>query len=101
VRAFDNWNPTAVRVAHKETARIGCSLHHLVPARAGKRTAVRPSISTKASSADDVSRSSRPFEWHKQWYPVSPVQDLAADMPNKLTLLGMDFVVWFHRPSSR
>ena len=40
-----------------------------------------------------------PFAWPAEWYPVAPVQDLARDRPNKLTLLGMDLVVWRHAPS--
>ena len=34
-------------------------------------------------------------------YPLAPVQDLAHDKPNKLTLLGMDLVIWLHAPSDR
>lgn len=40
------------------------------------------------------------FDWSKQWYPVSPIQDLDKDGPNKITLLGIDMAVWFHKPSS-
>ena len=39
------------------------------------------------------------FDWKTEWYPVIPVQDLNKDTPNRITLLGMDFVVWFHESS--
>ena len=39
------------------------------------------------------------FEWRSEWFPLAPVRDLAADAPNKLTLLGMDLVAWQHAPS--
>jgi hypothetical protein len=41
------------------------------------------------------------FDWHTEWFPLAPVHDLDKDAPNKLTLLGKDLVVWFHRPSAR
>jgi phenylpropionate dioxygenase-like ring-hydroxylating dioxygenase large terminal subunit len=41
-----------------------------------------------------------PFEWSKHWYPVVLIQDLDRDGPNKITLLGLDMAVWFHKPTS-
>ena len=37
------------------------------------------------------------FDWVNQWYPLAPLQDLDPNAPNKLTLLGMDIVVWRSR----
>jgi phenylpropionate dioxygenase-like ring-hydroxylating dioxygenase large terminal subunit len=39
------------------------------------------------------------FDWKTEWYPVIPVQDLNMKTPNRITLLGMDFVLWYHEPS--
>jgi phenylpropionate dioxygenase-like ring-hydroxylating dioxygenase large terminal subunit len=35
------------------------------------------------------------FNWSTEWYPVVPVRDLHKDKPNRVTLLGKDFCVWF------
>jgi phenylpropionate dioxygenase-like ring-hydroxylating dioxygenase large terminal subunit len=35
------------------------------------------------------------FDWSTEWYPVAPVRDLDKEKPNRLTLLGKDFCVWF------
>ncbi|BDA48006.1 Protein TIC 55, chloroplastic [Coccomyxa sp. Obi] len=35
-----------------------------------------------------------PFQWSKHWYPVSVEDCLLKDKPNKVTLLGRDYVVW-------
>lgn len=55
-----------------------------------------------AKSNSDSNSKLKPtaFDWSKQWYPVSPLQDLDKDGPNKITLLGIDMAVWFHKPSS-
>ncbi|MEM9948740.1 MAG: Rieske 2Fe-2S domain-containing protein, partial [Cyanobacteria bacterium P01_D01_bin.36] len=34
------------------------------------------------------------FDFFKQWYPVSPVEDLDPSKPTPITLLGLDFVIW-------
>lgn len=34
------------------------------------------------------------FQWSKHWYPVSLEDCLLKDKPNKVTLLGRDYVVW-------
>ena len=50
---------------------------------------------------DSINESTRTaFDWSKQWYPVSPIQDLEKEGPNKITLLGIDMAVWFHKPTS-
>jgi phenylpropionate dioxygenase-like ring-hydroxylating dioxygenase large terminal subunit len=41
---------------------------------------------------------SESFCWETEWYPVVPVQDLDRRRPNKITLLGKDFVVWYNQP---
>lgn len=41
------------------------------------------------------------FDYKTEWYPVAPVQDLSTDAPNKLTLLGMDLAVWYHKASGQ
>lgn len=35
-----------------------------------------------------------PFQWSKHWYPVSVEDCLDKDKPNRVTLLGRDYVVW-------
>ncbi len=37
------------------------------------------------------------FQWSKHWYPVSLEDCLLKDKPNKITLLGRDYVVWQDR----
>ncbi|BAY90190.1 MULTISPECIES: aromatic ring-hydroxylating dioxygenase subunit alpha [unclassified Tolypothrix] len=34
------------------------------------------------------------FNFFQQWYPLSPVEDLALDQPTSVTLLGMRLVIW-------
>ncbi|BAY28944.1 cell death suppressor protein Lls1 homolog [Nostoc carneum NIES-2107] len=34
------------------------------------------------------------FNFFQQWYPLSPVEDLALDQPTAVTLLGMRLVIW-------
>jgi hypothetical protein len=53
-----------------------------------------------ATSTDDEDEAVTTFDWKTAWYPVIPIQDLNPDTPNKITLLGMDLVVWLFRPSS-
>lgn len=35
------------------------------------------------------------FDWSKHWYPVSLESCLLKDKPNKVTLLGRDYVVFW------
>ena len=35
------------------------------------------------------------FTWSKNWYPVAVASLLEKDKPNKVTLLGRDYVVWY------
>jgi phenylpropionate dioxygenase-like ring-hydroxylating dioxygenase large terminal subunit len=48
-------------------------------------------VKKKETAADE-------FRWETEWYPVSPLQDLDRHRPNKITLLGKDFVVWYNQP---
>eukprot|EP00210_Caulerpa_lentillifera_P009378 g8940.t1 len=34
------------------------------------------------------------FNWFRNWWPVQAVGNLETDRPNKITLLGKDFIVW-------
>lgn len=34
------------------------------------------------------------FDFFRQWYPVSPVEDLDPKRPTPIKLLGLDFVLW-------
>ncbi|QIR35834.1 Rieske 2Fe-2S domain-containing protein [Tolypothrix sp. PCC 7910] len=34
------------------------------------------------------------FNFFQQWYPLSPVEDLALDKPTSVTLLGLRLVIW-------
>lgn len=67
----------------------------------------RISVARQASSLSitDGSPSSTSFDstfdWKMEWYPVIPEQDLNKDIPNKITLLGMDFCVWYHESSNQ
>jgi phenylpropionate dioxygenase-like ring-hydroxylating dioxygenase large terminal subunit len=47
---------------------------------------------------DATSSMSDEFRWETEWYPVIPLQDLDRQRPNKITLLGKDFVVWYNQP---
>mmetsp|Transcript_18054 Transcript_18054/g.39147 ORF Transcript_18054/g.39147 Transcript_18054/m.39147 type:complete len:548 (-) Transcript_18054:1522-3165(-) len=49
--------------------------------------------------SEDVS--SDTFDWLTEWYPILPIQDLSRTTPNKVTLLGKDFVVWHDGDSFR
>ena len=53
-----------------------------------------------SAAAESSAKSDATFDWLGEWYPVIPVQDLSTTTPNKITLLGKDFVVWFHEPST-
>ena len=52
------------------------------------------------SSFSAGASSSSSFDWTAEWYPILPVQDLCIETPNKITLLGKDFVVWFHEATN-
>ena len=43
---------------------------------------------------EEQSHALPPFQWSKHWYPVSVEDCLQKDKPNKVTLLGRDYVVW-------
>ncbi len=36
----------------------------------------------------------QPFDWLKQWYPISPLSHLDVSRPTPITLLGKKLVVW-------
>ena len=59
--------------------------------RRARRVSVRAmSVSEPpaASPAAESASSTDQFDWHKAWYPVSPVDFLDPAVPNKLKLLG-------------
>ena len=67
-----------------------------VPRRA-RRVSVRAmsvSAPPAASPAAEPASSTDQFDWHKAWYPVSPVDFLDPAVPNKLKLLGRSMVAW-------
>lgn len=39
----------------------------------------------------------QPFNWLKQWYPVSPLSYLDDSCPTPITLLGKNLVIWQHQ----
>jgi len=45
-------------------------------------------VATKASPKGDQ------FDWHRAWYPMSPIDFLDPAVPNKLKLLGRSMVAW-------
>ncbi|WIA30048.1 hypothetical protein OEZ86_000143 [Tetradesmus obliquus] len=47
-----------------------------------------PATETETSHTADT------FSWTKAWYPVAAVENLDAAKPNKVTLLGKDYVLW-------
>eukprot|EP00210_Caulerpa_lentillifera_P001789 g1719.t1 len=51
-----------------------------------------PSEEKSATSEDDVV--TEKFDWFKHWWPVQAVVNLETDRPNKIKLLGKDFIVW-------
>jgi len=71
----------------REEMRLHSSMLHASSANTDS-TIISPSSTTPS------------FDWKTEWYPVIPVQDLNPDTPNKITLLGKDFVVWYHSPSN-
>ncbi|KAI9129157.1 Rieske 2Fe-2S domain-containing protein [Acaryochloris sp. CCMEE 5410] len=38
----------------------------------------------------------QPFNWLKQWYPISPLSYLDSTCPTPITILGKKLVVWHH-----
>ena len=67
--------------------------------RAGRARAVvraqsvsEPPAAEKASAAEKAPGGS--FDWHKAWYPMSPVDFLDPDVPNPMKLLGRSIVAW-------
>ena len=50
---------------------------------------------TPATAAEPVSEPTESgLQWHRAWYPVAPVSYLETKLPNKVTILGIAFVVW-------
>ena len=45
-------------------------------------------------SATKAKNGGEQFDWHKAWYPMSPVDFLDPKVPNKMKLLGRSMVAW-------
>ena len=55
-----------------------------------------PTTTTTTTTSSSTSTAAPPlFDWAKEWYPVAPVKDLSTTSPNKVTILGKDFCVWY------
>ncbi|GKY93747.1 hypothetical protein MPSEU_000341800 [Mayamaea pseudoterrestris] len=52
---------------------------------------------TSATTANTPLATSSTFDWEHQWYPVAPVRDLETNRPNRVTLLGRDFCLWYSK----
>ena len=77
---------------HLPTIRDQQKVNKYIPKPLGAASTDTPTSSSPASSSAD-------FNWTEEWYPILPIQDLNMATPNKVTLLGKDFVVWYHQPS--
>jgi nitrite reductase/ring-hydroxylating ferredoxin subunit len=66
-----------------------------VRARA-RAVSLRASVSEPAAAdtAAVVTPGGDQFDWHKAWYPMSPIDFLDPLVPNKLNLLGRAMVAW-------
>ena len=66
-----------------------------VRARA-RALSLRASVSEPAAAdtAAVVTPGGDQFDWHKAWYPMSPIDFLDPLVPNKLNLLGRAMVAW-------
>ena len=50
---------------------------------------------TRHRQSSSPSSPTTTFPWAAEWYPVIPVQDLTVEGPNRVTLLGKDFCLWY------
>jgi hypothetical protein len=57
------------------------------------RAGIQKTIERKEAAPEAAPKSE--FVWSKNWYPVAVASLLEKDKPNKVTLLGRDYVVWF------
>ena len=79
------------------TANRPCASARVNAARRARGVSVRAmSVSEPpaASAAAEAASAMDQFDWHKAWYPVSPVDFLDPAVPNKLKLLGRSMVAW-------
>jgi nitrite reductase/ring-hydroxylating ferredoxin subunit len=97
----------AVRPRHSSSARrlTRSSQHPLQqqrrsPAPAPCRVATPVEVLTTTPEAPPTaapgSEPAQPpqFSWTKAWYPIAAVEHLDPNAPNKVTLLGKDYVLW-------
>ncbi|CAK0784783.1 hypothetical protein CVIRNUC_007987 [Coccomyxa viridis] len=52
-------------------------------------------VSERTNVQSEMSSPKPDFTWSKNWYPVAVASLLEEDKPNKVTLLGRDYVVWY------
>ena len=82
------------RVARRMVCeRLGAPRKAFARARA---LSLRASVSEPAAAdtAAVVTPGGDQFDWHKAWYPMSPIDFLDPLVPNKLNLLGRAMVAW-------
>ena len=71
-----------------------CATARVNAARGVSIRAMSVSEPPTASAAAEAASATDQFDWHKAWYPVSPVDFLDPAVPNKLKLLGRSMVAW-------
>ena len=89
--------PLSSRRARPSAAAQRCATARVDAARRARGVAVRAmSVSEPpaASAAAEAASATDQFDWHKAWYPVSPVDFLDPAVPNPLKLLGRSMVAW-------
>jgi hypothetical protein len=70
-------------------------IHHLLASRTGSTYIA--SDTQQETLLQKQQPSSCRFEWYKSWYPVAVLEDLDPDVPQPVSLLGMNLVVWRDR----
>ena len=66
------------------------------------RTILNSSVRTSSTYVEsDTQQHTKPqkqqpavFNWYRAWYPVAVLEDLDADIPQPISLLGMNLVLW-------
>jgi len=64
------------------------------PSRVVRARSVSEPPAAPAESDLAASAPADGFDWHKAWYPMSPVDFLDPDAPNAMKLLGAPLVAW-------
>eukprot|EP00210_Caulerpa_lentillifera_P001790 g1720.t1 len=90
IASFPSYGLRLHRTVTEKPRSPSTSFNHLSPFALS--AIAPPSEESLTTTQDDVS--TEKFNWFKNWWAVQAVANLETDRPNKIKLLGKDFIVW-------